>query len=278
MTRISILVVNYNGGEVLGETLSSLMELRSEWHELILADNGSTDGSLHRAMVGFAEIQALKLGANLGFGTANNRAAALATGDYLMLVNSDARPAPGCLSRLKSVLDRHPEVGLVSPYLRYPDGRRQFHWAPTTSVFGEAVQMVRNRFESQPWVHRRFGRDRGWYTAACVLIRKTAFDAIGGFDEGFFLYFEDVDLCLRLRAAGWQLVDDPQASAVHIKGGSQAMAPSSAGGLHYRLGQARYYRKHRPLWEQQFVRRKILRKMDDPEARILLERVYESDL
>lgn len=272
--RVSVVVVNFNGGATLMSSLARLAAVRSEWHELIVADNGSTDGSLRLVDTEFPEAQILRLGANLGFGTANNRAAAQAEGDYLLLMNSDAWPLPGCIEQLGSTLDHQPEVGLVCPRLSYPDGEPQFHWAPMTSVLGEAIQTVRNRFEFRTWVHHPW-RDRGWFTAACVMLRKQAFEQVGGFDEGFFLYFEDVDLCLRLRRAGWRLVDEPEVSAVHIKGGSQV--GTSAASLHYRLGQARYYRKHRPAWEQRFMRRRILGKLDGPESRTLLNRVYDSE-
>ncbi len=271
--RVSVLVVNFNGGSTLETALEKWREVCPEWHELIVADNGSTDGSLDRAREQFPDAEILELGENLGFGTANNRAAERAEGDYLLLLNSDAWPLPGCVERLKSTLDQRPEVGLVCPRLVYADDRPQFHWAPVTSVLGEAIQIVRNRFESCPWVHRPWP-SRGWFTAACVMVRKRAFQQIGGFDEGFFLYFEDVDLCLRLRQAGWRLVDEPAATAKHLKGGSQATAAGTS--LHYRLGQARYYCKHRPRWEQQFIRRKILAKLKDRDDRRRLQEAFES--
>ena len=271
-SRVSVLVVNFNGGSTLGVALEKWQAVRSEWHELIIADNGSTDDSLKRAREQLPRAEILELGENLGFGTANNRAAERAEGDYLLLLNSDAWPEPGCIERLKSSLDSSPRVGLVCPRLSYPDGSCQFHWAPVTSVLGETIQIVRNRFESRPWVHQPWP-GRGWFTAACVMVRKRAFEQIGGFDEDFFLYFEDVDLCLRLRRAGWRLIDEPEAKAVHLKGGSQTAASGTS--LHYRLGQARYYRKHRPMWEQRLIRRKILAKLKDPADRNRLQQAFD---
>ncbi|MEM9595090.1 MAG: glycosyltransferase family 2 protein [Acidobacteriota bacterium] len=253
---ISILVVNHNGRDLLRRCLRELGNgSAGEGTEVIVADNGSEDGSVAMVRREFPGVRLLELGENLGFGAANNRAAAVAKGDVLLLLNSDAWPVGDCLGRLRERLELDPRVGLVAPELRYEDGRPQFAWAPTTGVFGEAIQMARNRYESGRWVHRlRFGLGAGWYTAACVLVRRSAFEQIGGFDEGFFLYFEDVDLCLRLRRAGWRLAEVRGAVAVHLKGGSQT---SERGELEYRRGQLRYYRKHRPAWENALLRRRL---------------------
>lgn len=269
---VSVLMVNYNGGEVLEQALRHLFSVRDEWHEVILADNGSSDGSPARVQAEFPDLRLLRLGANLGFGTANNRAAEEATGQYLLLLNSDAWPRPGALTALVRHLDENPRAALIAPRLVYPDGRLQFNWAPTTSVLGETIQRLRNPLEGISWLHRMQPAGRGWFTAACVLVRREAFEQVGGFDEDFFLYFEDVDLCLRLRAAGWDLKEATDAEAVHLKGGSQSATVGTQ--LNYRLGQARYYRKHRPQWEQRFLRRKIRRKLRDAEAQVLLDREY----
>lgn len=281
-STVSVLMVNYNGGEMLERALGHLSAVADEWDEVVLADNGSSDGSPARVQGAFPDIRLLRLGANLGFGTANNRAAAEAVGDYLLLLNSDAWPRPGTVDILRRHLDENETLGLVAPRLVYPDGSPQFNWAPTTSVIGETIQRVRNLFEPFPWVHRLRPATGGWFTAACALLRREAFEAVGGFDEDFFLYFEDVDLSLRLRRAGWGLTE-VDAEAVHVKGGSQVavsadgrpQAVTVGSQLNYRLGQARYYRKHRPLWEQRLMRLKIRRKLKDPEARILLDREYE---
>ncbi|MEM1178500.1 MAG: glycosyltransferase family 2 protein [Acidobacteriota bacterium] len=266
---LSALIVNYHGGPLLHESVTRLLDGAGDLHlEVIVADNGSADGSLE-PLRGRPGVKLLELGQNLGFGAANNRAAEIARADRLLLINSDAWPRPGALHGLLARLDADPRLGLVAPRLFYPDGRPQFHWAPTTSVLGEALQMARNRIERFPLTHRlRFGV--GWYTAACVLLRRRAFEDVGGFDEGYFLYFEDVDLCLRLRAAGWELADAPGAAAVHVKGGSQ---PGGQSELHYRRGQLRYYDTHRPPWERAFLRAKLRRawtRRADPERSQLM--------
>lgn len=265
---ISIIIVNHNGGDVLPTCLRHLAELRADFHDIVLVDNASSDGSADAASrqaetLGLEQMTLLWLETNVGFGAANNRAAEVARGDQLLLLNSDAWPVAGCLPRLQRALDAVPRLALAAPRLVYEDGSPQFHWAPTTGVFGEAVQKARNLFEGQSWVHQLRFPTRGWYSAACVLLRREAFEAIDGFDEEFFLYFEDVDLSLRLRQAGWKLRTVPKAQAVHMKGGSQDGRRTDAlGSLEYRRGQLRYYRKHRPDWECRVLHRRLRRKFE----------------
>lgn len=269
---ISVLVVSHNTRQHLEHCLGTLTD-QGGYGEILVVDNASTDGSPDLVRERFPEVRLLALDENLGFGAANNRAAAEARGDALLLLNSDAWLAGGALGTLRSALDADPSLGAVAPRLFFPDGRPQFHWAPPTGVWGEALQKLRNPFESRPWVHRPppvglhrlLGRP--WYTAACLLVRRDAFEAVGGFDEAFFLYFEDVDLCLRLLDAGFRLASVDAATAFHVKGASR---PSARGEIEYRRSQLRFYRKHRPAWENTFLRAKLRRKfrrLEDPDLR-----------
>ena len=270
---ISVLVVNHNGRDHLRHCLTRLADQQGTYDEIVVADNGSSDGSVEMVRARFPRCVLLALEENRGFGAANNQAAAAARGDYLLLLNSDAWLADGALPRLAAALEEDSDLALAAPDLRYPDGRRQFAWAPETSVLGEAVQKLRNRFETRPWAHRTPVRwlqplcGPGWFSAACVLLRRAAFDAVGGFDERFFMYFEDVDLSRRLRRSGWRLRSVPEARAFHVKGGSR---PSELGEIEYRRAQLYYYRKHRPSWENRLLRWRMRRKFErvaQPERR-----------
>ncbi|MEM7352097.1 MAG: glycosyltransferase family 2 protein [Acidobacteriota bacterium] len=266
---ISILVVSYNSRDHLRHCLEQLVRLdpltgqRGDEHETIVIDNASTDGSDTMVEKEFPHCRLLRLEENLGFGAANNRGARVASGDHLLLLNSDAWLAEGALEHLVEVLTADPRLAMVAPDLRYPDGSRQFAWAPETGVLGEALQMLRNRFEARAWAHRLPPRwlrpllGPGWLSGACVLVRHEAFRDVGGFDEDIFMYFEDVDLSRRLRQAGWRLGVATEARALHVKGGSR---PSGRGEIEYRRAQLYYYRKHRPAWENRFLRWKMRRK------------------
>ncbi len=270
---ISVLVVNHDGREHLRRCLERLAAQEDTYVEVIVVDNASTDGSALMVREAFPACRLIALDHNVGFGAANNVAAEAARGDRLLLLNSDAWLEDGALPRLAAALDADPRLALAAPELRYPDGRRQFAWAPETGVFGEAVQKLRNRFEARPWAHRLPPRwlrpltGPGWFSAACVLVRRRAFEEVGGFDERFFLYFEDVDLCRRLRQAGWKLGAVPGAVATHVKGGSR---PEGRGEVEYRRAQLAYYEKHRPVWEVRYLRSRMRRKFarqGDPELR-----------
>lgn len=270
---ISVLIANHDGRRHLAHCLGHLGRQAGSYGEVIVVDNASSDGSAEMVRREFPQVRLLALDENVGFGGANNRGAAIAGGEKLLLLNSDAWLADGALERLAAALDAAPRGAAAAAELYYPDGRRQFAWAPETGVWGEAVQKLRNRFEDRAFCHRPPPRllaplcGPGWLSAACLLVDREAFDAVGGFDEEIFLYFEDVDLCRRLRRAGWGLLVVPGAVAYHVKGGSR---PSERGEIEYRRAQLYYYRKHRPRWENLYLRRRLRRKfarVADPELR-----------
>lgn len=259
---ISAIIVSHNGEAHLGRCLESL---DGSGAEVLLVDNASHDGSLSLVREQFPEVVVLPQEENLGFAAANNLAAEKASGEALLLLNADAWLEPGALGLLAADLDNQPEVGLVSPRLRYPDGRRHFSWSPARGVLGEAMQKVLNPFEARGWAHGWVARSvarlagRPWYTAACVLVRTEAWRSVGGFDESFFMYFEDVDLCIRLEAARWRLMQEPRAVVRHV-GGSAGRAEVDD---LYRPSQLRYYRLHRPAWEARLVERRLRRRFGD---------------
>jgi GT2 family glycosyltransferase len=249
---ISVLVVSHDSAATLERCLASLGPLDGDGLEAIVVDTASGDGSPELVETGFPAARLVRLSTNVGFAAAANRAAAHAGGDSLLLLNPDAWLLDDALDRLATRLagDRH--LAVVAPRLQYPDGRTQVGWAPDRGVLGEAAQKLLNRLEGRP-VAGRFAEtvaravlDPGWYTGACLLVRRRAFEAVGGFDEGFVLYFEDADLGLRLRRAGWRAVREPSARVAHVRGGS---TPPEGTELIYRRSQLAYYRRHRPTWE-----------------------------
>ena len=259
---ISVIIVNHDGEDYLGRCLESLDGSKAE---VLLIDNASRDNSLSLVRERFPEVKLFPQEENLGFAAANNLAAAKASGEALLLLNNDAWLEAGALDLLAEKLSARPDVGLIAPELRYPNGQRQFSWSPARGVVGEVLQKARNRFEAQAWAHGSLARwlarmiGPTWYTAACVLIRAEAFRAVGGFDEEFLMYFEDVDLCLRLEAAGWRLAWEPGAIVYHAGG----VANRSDVDDLYRPSQLRYYRLHRPQWESRLVERRLRRRCGD---------------
>ncbi|HHQ49440.1 MAG TPA: glycosyltransferase family 2 protein [Acidobacteria bacterium] len=261
---ISAIVVVYNGAGWLERCLASVVAGGPEVETLVV-DNASTDGSQELVASRFPGAVLLPQESNLGFGAAVNLAAGRARGEALLLLNQDAWLEAGALERMAARLGLDGRTGLVAPQLRYPDGSPQFSWSPARSVAGEALQRFLNRHERSAWVHggaaRAVARLAGplWYTAACLLLRKEAFQAVGGFDERFFLYFEDVDLCLRLGAAGWRMVREPGAVVTHGGGLRAAGTADDA----YRTAQLLFYQLHRPAWERRVLERRLRRRFGD---------------
>jgi len=264
---ISVIIANHNGEEHLDRCLGSLGRPGSEI-EIIVVDNASSDGSLDLIAGRFPGVRVLPQPDNLGFAAANNIGAEEAKGDALLLLNNDAWLEPGALGLLADRLESDQRIGLVAPSLRYPDGRHQFSWSPARGVLGEALQRLRNGFEACSWVHGTLARGLGglagrtWYTAACVLIRSRAYRQIGGFDTSFFMYFEDVDLCIRLEEAGWRLVQESKAKVTHAGGFRRNATVDDL----YRPSQLLHYRVHRPAWEARLMERRLRRRFGDADV------------
>jgi len=253
---ISALIVSHDSAPTLARCLTSLGPLDGGGVEAIVVDTASRDGSPELVATAFPAARLVRLDANLGFAAAANRAAAHARGESLLLLNPDAWLLDDALERLAARLAHDRRLAVVAPRLLYPDGRPQLGWAPDRGVIGEAAQKLLNRLEARPRLARgaeavlRAALGPGWYTGACLLVRRRAFEALGGFDERFVLYFEDADLGLRLRRAGWRATREPGARVVHVRGGS---TPAEGVELIYRRSQLAYYARHRPAWEARLL-------------------------
>jgi GT2 family glycosyltransferase len=219
--RVSVIIVSWNAREYLTACLEHLA--RQQAHELVVVDNGSTDGSVEmlRARDGLTLIEL----DNPGFGAANDAGAERAHGRYLLLLNSDCELDDGALETLADYLDRNPRVGVVGPMLRFPDGRLQRSMGRAPSLLTELLQktLLHRVCSYGSYSPRAYRRERraDWVTAACMLVRSDAFAAVGGFDERFFILMEDLDLCKRIRDAGFEIRYTPRAGAVHHLGGSR---------------------------------------------------------
>ncbi len=274
---IRAVVVSHDSAAHLGRCLGSLAGRVGGGLEVVVVDNASTDGSAELARRQLPSARVLAQGSNLGFGAAVNLAAASSGGDDLLLLNPDAWLVDDCLDRLAAALAADSGLGAVAPRLEDPDGRPQPVWSPDRSLLGEALEALRRGCVARPRCDRplerllRLALGPGWLTAACLLLRRAAFDAVGGFDPGYFLYFEDVDLGLRLRRHGFAEAVVEGARAVHVGGGSRAPGPEVE--LHYRRSQLRYYRLHRPPWERRLLLRWLRLRHRRPEVAAWLRAV-----
>lgn len=212
--------------------------------EAILADNASTDGGADEAALAFPELRILKNPDNPGFGAANNRAVRESSGEFLLFLNTDTILQPEAVSLLLRALRDDPGAGAAGPLLFPGQGRVQVSFGGRVDFFGQTIQkLFRNPYEKRALLRNPKLRAAGWLSAACLLCRRSAFDRAGGFDERFFLYFEDIDLCVRMRAAGSRLLYVPQARVFHEGGATTGIRPAVSR-LEYRKSQRLFYAKH----------------------------------
>jgi N-acetylglucosaminyl-diphospho-decaprenol L-rhamnosyltransferase len=250
--RVSVVVLSWNTRELLAACLSSLRAVAGELpFETIVVDNASADGSADMVAERFPEVRLVRSAVNHGYAIGNNLGARDARGAYLLLLNSDTEVRPGALSTLVAFLDGHPGHGACAPRLDNPDGTPQtscktFPTLLTCVYFDTCFDrwFPRNRV-----IPRYFMRDFDHATSrdvdqppgAAFLVRRPLWEALGGFDPELWLFFNDVDLCRRLRAAGHAIAYVAEARVLHHEGKSTAQFPSM-GPLWHRNRLA-YYRK-----------------------------------
>jgi GT2 family glycosyltransferase len=251
---LSIILVNWNGRELLARALEAVYAtVLQANYEVIVVDNASTDGSVELVRERFPQTILVVNEQNVGFGKANNQAAAMASGRYLLLLNTDCFVHEGTVDQLVHFLDQHTQAGAVGPRLRYEDGslQRSAMSFPTLLTELWTVLGLAQRFPKSPLFGRYLMthwdldsiRQVDALMGACLLIRSSIVQELGLFDEQFFMYSEEVDLCYRLHQAGWQCFFLPTVEATHIWGGS---ARKAAGESFLRLFRSRvqFFRKH----------------------------------
>jgi GT2 family glycosyltransferase len=228
---LSVVIVSHNTREELRCCLEALGTGNGE---VVVADSGSSDGSAEFAS-SVSEVRVLALN-NVGFGAAANAGIAASTGRYLLLLNADARPVPGAVQRITEIAASRPDAGAIGPLLRRPDGSVQRSvfanprgavslalWAAAPALISGAyrglqlftsIRRCRGRNAMALGTREVVGSE--YVQGSAMLLRREAVMAIGGFDERFFMYGEEADLCLRLRQAGWSVLFAPDAEFVHV--------------------------------------------------------------
>lgn len=255
---IGIVVVTYSPGDELSGFLDSVPAATTLPTRIVMADNGSTDGSVESAAAaGRAEL--LRTGGNLGYGSAANRGVAALPADieYVLVANPDVVLHPGSIDTLLAAARDSPLAGALGPAIRTPDGALypSARRLPTlTAGAGHAV--LGWVWPRNPWTRRYRAEDEkvgrrpaGWLSGSCLLLRRKAFDAVGGFDERYFMYFEDIDLADRLARAGWLNLYVPDAEVEHVGGHATERTPGPMLDEHHRSAY-RYLADRRPArWQ-----------------------------
>ncbi len=252
--RISALIVNYHSYHELARCLEALRaQSPVPVNEIIVVDHETSPNRAGEIRSAFPDALVVGLPGNAGFAAGVNRAATQAHGEYLLLVNPDTMCEPSLAAVLTDWLDAHPSVAVVGPRIVNEDGTlqasaRRFPDA-TTGAAGRTTFLTR-LFPRNPLTRRNLGysfaarpQTVDWVSGACAMVRASAFREVGGMDAGFFLYWEDADLCRRLRNARWETMYVPGVTAVHAGGRASRHARLQALVAFHRSAY-RYYRKH----------------------------------
>jgi len=265
---LSIIIVSWNVRRLLRRCLQSLAEsdLSPRGVEVIVVDNASADGSAEMLRRQFPHVRLLEQRENIGFTRANNLALAQARGGALLLLNPDTELGPGALGELLRYLEAQPVVGIVGPHTLNSDGshqstRRRF---PTllTGVF-ESTWLAAYAPASIERAYRMADTSDGdvldvdWVQGSALLLRREVYEQIGGLDEGYVMYAEEIDYCRRAKAAGWRVVYHGAALITH-HGGKSSEQASAYKQLHFQRSKLRYFRKHHGRAPYQLLRASLL--------------------
>jgi GT2 family glycosyltransferase len=260
--QVTVVIVSFNTRELLRECIESLQDgAGGVRFETVVVDNASRDGSADMVAAQFSDVQLIRSETNLGFARANNRGFEVARGRYIVLLNSDAFLKPGALALSVEHMEKNPMAGLGGARLVGRDGS----WQPAARMFpsplndllmmsGLAANYPTSQFfgrADRTWADPSEAAVVDWVPGAYSIIRKDVLNRIGGFDQRFFLYYEEVDLCRRIRAAGYEIWYWPDVVTVHLGGESSRKVSGlelSSSGSQLTLWRMRsellYYRKH----------------------------------
>ena len=238
---LRVVTVTYSPGEALEGFVTSVRAATARPVEIVLADNGSTDGAPERAAAEHPDVRLLPTGGNVGYGAAANAGLAGLTEGYAVVANPDVVFEPGAIDELLSVAARWPRAATVGPAIRTPEGELypSARDLPRLST-GAGHALLGWCWPANPWT-ARYRREReaprerpaGWLSGSCLLVDVAAFRSVGGFDPGYFMYFEDVDLAERLTRAGYLHVYAPSAVVVHEGGHATRREPHRMQRVHH---------------------------------------------
>ncbi|MGH7554003.1 MAG: glycosyltransferase family 2 protein [Longimicrobiales bacterium] len=248
---VTIAIVSYNTRDLLETCLKSAVAEGPE--SVIVVDNASTDGSPQMVRSRFPDVTLISSQSNLGYAAAVNEAVRAAQSPYVLVLNADTTLLPGSLVPAKTYMGGHPRAAVAGPLLLTPGHSIQPSYFPFPGTLAWLVEnnpigpiaryipFVRGRL-------LRYTRPNGpfavpWVLGAALLIRRKAFDDVGGFDTSYFMYYEEVDFCFRLKSAGWEVHFVPMAKVTHVGGASTSQRRTEMTLQHYD-STVRYYRRH----------------------------------
>ena len=252
--KLSIIIICWNDRAVILDCIRSIFETtRYSDFEVIISDNGSTDDSLEAIRREFPQVRICENRANLRFAKGNNAGIKLALGEYVLILNPDTVIHQGALDRWLQIADRHPEAGAFGCRVYGRDGSYQESARPFPTIgrdliaalYMRPLALLSGRFVSdQYWGWKGDSeREVDWQCGCCLLVRRSVLRELGGFDEQFFYYYEEVDLCRRIWQAAYSILYVPNVSITHLGGQSTKRFPIGFE-LDKQITRYRYYYKY----------------------------------
>ena len=221
---LSVIIVNWNTRCLLLQCLRSLYEsIAALTFEIVVIDNGSEDGSADKVERLFPAVQLVRNAANVGFAAANNDGIRLSRGSHLVLLNSDTIVSPGALETMVSFMRGHSDVGALGCQLLNADGSPQDSFADFPTLWS-ALRGSDFRQHVYP-LDEDDALQVDAVSGACLMVRREVIDRVGGLDESFALFGEEMDWCYRIQSAGWRVCSLPRAQVVHLLGQSRSRLP-----------------------------------------------------
>jgi len=235
--EISIVIVNWNTRKLLKNCLQSIASVKtSRDSEIIIVDNGSNDGSSEMCRKVFPKVRLIENGSNLGFGQANNQGILSSKAELVLLLNSDTIVLPNSIEKMIEPMHKDSSIGVLGCRLIRPDGSYQpssMNYPNLKTVIVERLLLYKLSLKlprtpvEPPYIESQIECD--WVSGACMLIRKNALETAGLFDPNIWMYGEEMELCYRIKAAGWKVAFHPDATIIHLGGESwkeQAYSPT----------------------------------------------------
>ncbi len=262
---VSAIVIHFGDEQFTRHVVDCLRERHDGLAlEIIVVDNAShtpLDFAMNATEI---PLRMIRVDADRGYGAACNSGASEARGRHILILNNDLDIPENALGPLVTALDSDPSIGAAGPMLRFPDGRFQLSWGDDPTLRSEVRERDRQRESRSGGIPDRANesmapRDVDWITGAVMMIPHSAWNKVGGFDEGFFFYFEDADLCRRLRMEGYRIRYVPATSIVHFGGGSNPLSNPRIIRA-YRREQLRYYARYNSLLEFSLLKLYLLAK------------------
>jgi N-acetylglucosaminyl-diphospho-decaprenol L-rhamnosyltransferase len=251
--QLTVIIVNWNVRELLRACLRSVLSQLGEAGEVVVVDNASGDGSADMLRAEFPQVRLMANAQNVGFGAANNQALVESDAPFVLFLNPDTEVRPEAIGRLLAFMQDRPRVACAGPRLLNPDGstqssRRAFPGVATAFVESTILQRWFGGLKALARFYRAAQADNqpqpvDWLVGACLLMRRSALDQVGFFDERFFMYSEEMDLCYRLRQAGWEVWYVPAAEVVHHEAASSSQDLFRRN-VNFHESRYRFFRKH----------------------------------